>query len=142
MMRAIVFDFFGTLTDPRAEAYRLAAFELTAAALGVPADRFHDAMVGSFSERITGVHGDTRATLLAMARRCGSEPSPRQLDAAIMRQHEGAARVRRPQERVFDVLDVLRARGFRLAVLSDCGSELCERWPETLFAARFDAAVF
>jgi putative hydrolase of the HAD superfamily len=141
-VQAIVFDFFGTLTDPGAEAERRDAFAATASALGVPAEPFWAAMSGSFAERITGVHGGTRATLREMARRCGVEPSERQLDAAVVAQCSGAKRVRRPRTGVLDVLDDLRAAGFRLAVLSDCSSELVEGWPDTAFASRIDAAVF
>ncbi len=141
-MRAIVFDFFGTLTDPAAEVGRLDTFAATAAALGAPVDRFCAAMVGAFPERITGVHGDTRATLREMARRCGIEPSDRRLDDAVAAQHRGAELMRRPRSGALSVLDTLRARGFLLGVLSDCSSELCEGWPATAFAARIDAAVF
>lgn len=141
-VQAIVFDFFATLSDPGAEAERRDTFAATAAALGVPVASFRAAMSESFGERITGVHGGTRATLLEMARRCGAEPSERQLDAATTVQRSGAERVRRPRPGVLEVLDGLRGAGFRLAVLSDCSSELCEGWPGTAFASRIDAAVF
>lgn len=141
-MRAIVFDFFGTLTDPAAEAERRPAYGATAAALGVPADRFWQEMAGSFAERIVGLHGDTRATLQEMARRCGVVPTAAMMDAAVAAQHGAALRVRRPRAGVLKVLDHLRAEGFRLAVLSDCSSELVEGWGDTPFAARVDATVF
>lgn len=141
-MRAVVFDFFGTLTDPAAEAERRAAYAATAAEVGVPADLFWKATTESFPERITGQHGDTRATLLALARRCGVEPTDAQLDAAVATQHAGAARVQRPRDGVFEVLDGLRDAGYRLGLISDCSSELCERWPQTDFAPRIDAVVF
>ncbi|HCT78131.1 MAG TPA: haloacid dehalogenase [Micromonosporaceae bacterium] len=141
-MQAIVFDFFGTLTDPAAEAHRSDAFAATAAALDVSASQFYTVMSSSFSERITGVHGNTRQTLLAMARRCGVEPAEDQLDRAVVVQRQGAARVQQPRAGVFEVLDLLRERGFRLGLLSDCSSELYERWPQSSFAARFDATVF
>jgi putative hydrolase of the HAD superfamily len=53
-MRAVVLDFFGTLTDPSAEAGRRASFTATAAALGVPAHPFCAAMVSTFGPRVTG----------------------------------------------------------------------------------------
>jgi putative hydrolase of the HAD superfamily len=141
-VQAIVFDFFGTLTDPDAEAERRDAFAATAAALEISAASFWAAMSASFPERITGVHGGTRTTLLAMARRCGVEPSEQRLDAAVAVQHEASQRVRRARPGVLEVLDDLRAAGFRLAMLSDCSSELCEGWPATVFAPRIDATVF
>lgn len=142
MIRAVVFDFFGTLTDPSAEARRRESFAATARALGVRPDAFWVAMSSSFGERIIGVHGDTRATLAAMARRCGVRPDAATLDAAVAAQRSGAARIRRPRPGVLTVLDELRARGLKLGLVSDCSSELCEAWPDTPFAARIDAAVF
>jgi putative hydrolase of the HAD superfamily len=141
-VRAVVFDFFGTLTDPGAEAGRRVSFGPTAAALGVPADLFWDAMSGSFAERIVGRHGGTRATLLAMARRCGASPDDRQLDAAVAAHLAGAERMRPPRPGALDTLDRLRGLGFRLGLISDCSSELCESWDRTPYASRIDAAVF
>lgn len=141
-MRAIVFDFFGTLTDPAAEAGRRASFAATAAALGVPADDFWREMGATFPERIVGRYGDTRETLRAIAKQCGADPAETDLDAAVVAQRAGAELVRPPRPGVLDLLDRLRADGFRLGLISDCSSELCEAWPETVYASRIDAAVF
>jgi len=141
-MRAIIFDFFGTLTDPRAEAGRRASFAGTAAALGVPEERFWQAMAECFAERATGRYGGTRETLLAMARRCGADPTRSQVDAAVVAQTAGAERVRPPRPGALDLLQRLRRAGFRLGLISDCSSELCEAWAETPYAALIDAAVF
>jgi putative hydrolase of the HAD superfamily len=141
-VKAVVFDFFGTLTDPSAEAGRRATFDATAAALGVPAEAFHAAMAGSFRERATGVLGDTRSTLRAMAARCGVSATPEVLDRATAVQLAGSAKVRTPRPGVLEVLAALRERGLRLGLISDCSSELCESWPDTPFAPLIDAAVF
>jgi hypothetical protein len=64
-MRAVIFGYFGTLTDPGDEEYRepLATGEL----LGVCRPRFWEALAGSFGERTIGVHGGTDSTLKAVA---------------------------------------------------------------------------
>ena len=141
-MRAIIFDFFGTLTDPRAESGRRTAFEATAAALGVPAARFWAAMGASYPERIVGRYGGTRSTLAAIARQCGATPSDDQLDAAVAVQAAGAERVRPPRPGALELLDRVRADGFLIGLLSDCSSELCEAWPTTPYARRIDVPVF
>ncbi|MFI6075312.1 HAD family hydrolase [Actinoplanes sp. NPDC051343] len=141
-MRAIIFDFFGTLTDPRAEVGRRTAFEATAAALGVPAGDFWAAMGGSYPQRIVGRYGGTRSTLAAIARQCGVTPTDDRLDAAVAVQVEGAERVRPPRPGVLELLDRLRAAGFRIGLISDCSSELCEAWPTTPYAPRVDVPVF
>lgn len=141
-VRAIVFDFFGTLTDPAAEMHRQASFAGTARALGIPLDRFWREMSDTFPDRVVGRYGGTRQTLLAIARRCGVEPGDACLDAAVTAQRAGAERVRPPRRGVLDLLDELRRRGLRLGLISDCSSELCEAWEQTPYAARIDAAVF
>ncbi|NUR31013.1 MAG: HAD hydrolase-like protein, partial [Catenulispora sp.] len=141
-MRAVVFDYFATLTDPAAEDERRDTFTATAAALGVPAEAFWAAMSGSFGERIVGVHGDTRSTLAAMAVRCGVTPSATALDAAVEVHYTGARRVQRPRPRAVETLETLRGKGFRIGLISDCSSELVENWPGNAFSAYIDAPVF
>jgi len=141
-MRAIVFDYFGTLSDPAGEAERREMFAATAAALGVAAEPFWAAMSGSFRDRITGAYGDTRSTLAEMARRCGVTPTGTQLDEAAEVQLLGARHVQRPRPGALDTLTALRERGYRLALISDCSSELVELWPRSSFAPLIEAPVF
>lgn len=85
-MQGVVFDFFGTLTDPGNEQHRREVYDATAAALGVPATGFWQAVTSS------------------------------------------ARRLHAPRPGALDVLRALRRRGFRIALLSDCSSELREAW--------------
>ena len=141
-MRAVVFDFFGTLTDPSRESSRRGVYDRTAATLGVPSDRFWNAVTSSFTERATGVLGDTRSTLRTVAQRCSATPTEEDLTQAVAVHHDGARLLHAPRPGAIQVLDELRARRFRLALLSDCSSELCELWPGTPYAQYFDATVF
>ncbi|MDP9818016.1 HAD family hydrolase [Spirilliplanes yamanashiensis] len=141
-MRAIVLDFYCTLTDPAAEGGRRAAFAATAAALGVPADDFWAAMSGTFRDRIVGRYGGTRDTLRAMAARCGATVGDDTLDAALTVHRARAADLRPPRPEALAVLDELRGRGWRTALISDCASELVESWAGTPYAARIDVPVF
>lgn len=141
-MRAIIFDFFGTLTDPSAELLRKEAFQATADALGVDRDRFWTAMTTSFPERIVGAYGSTRDTLRTIARQCGTDPGDERLDRAVAVHHAGAEKVRTPRNGVLAVLDHLRTDNYRLGLISDCSSELYEAWSGTVYAPRIDAPVF
>ncbi|WP_433792197.1 HAD family hydrolase [Actinoplanes sp. CA-252034] len=141
-MRAIIFDFFGTLTDPSAELLRKETLQTTAVALGVDPERFWAAMVSSFPERIVGAYGGTRDTLCAIARQCGADPDTERLDRALTTHRAGAERVRTPRRGALAVLDHLRALDYRLGLISDCSSELFEAWPDTAYASRIDAPVF
>jgi putative hydrolase of the HAD superfamily len=99
-------------------------------------------MAASYPERIVGRYGGTRSTLAAIAGQCGVAPTSQQLDAALAVQTAGAERVRPPRPGALELLDRLRADGFRIGLISDCSSELCEAWPTTPYAPRIDAAVF
>ncbi len=81
-MRGVVFDFFGTLTNPENEHGRRQVYDATAAAFGLASDAFWRAVSSSFTERTTGMLGDTGQTLTEMARRCGATPTPAQVVAA------------------------------------------------------------
>ena len=140
-MRAVVFDFFGTLTDPANEHRRRAVYDATAAVLGIAPDQFWAAVTGSFTERATGVLGGTPSTLREMAVRCGTTPSGHVLAEAVAAHRAGAAVLHEARPGALDVLTTLRARGLRIGVLSDCSSELCEAWDELPYAELVDAAV-
>lgn len=141
-MRAVVFDFFGTLTDPSREGSRRDVYDITAATLGLSPDRFWNEVTRTFTQRATGVFGDTRSTLRTVAQRCGAHPSEDQLTQAVTAHHDGARLLHAPRTGALAVLAELRARGFRLALLSDCSSELCELWDASPYAEHFDATVF
>lgn len=141
MKRAVVFDFFGTLTDPGNEHRRRAVYDATADVLGIAPDQFWAAVTGSFTERATGVLGGTPSTLRELAARCGTTPSALVLDEAVTTHRAGATVLHEPRPGALDVLTTLRAHGLRIGVLSDCSSELCEAWDELPYAGLVDAAV-
>jgi putative hydrolase of the HAD superfamily len=142
MTGAVIFDFYGTLTDPSLESRRRSAFEATAAVLGIPAARFSSVMSASFPSRIVGATGDTRATLRAVAAACGVTASPKMLTAAVETHQSGAAALRRPRPEALGVLSSLRAAGFRIGLISDCSSELPEAWATTPYAPLVDVPLF
>lgn len=141
-MRGVLFDFFGTLTDPAAERRRRDVYDATAAVLGVPAEVFWQAVTSSFTDRATGVLGGTSDTLREMARRCGVDPAPEVLAEATATRHAGAGLLQAPRAGAVEVLRTVRRQGFRIALLSDCSSELCETWAGTPYAPLIDATVF
>ena len=89
-MRAVIFGYSGTLTDPGAEKYREPLAHRTGELLGVCRPRFWVALAGSFGERTIGVHGGTESTLRAVALSCGanrhppSSPSRSRITGAVM----------------------------------------------------------
>lgn len=141
-VRAIVFDYFGTLTptikNMTMDDERLAL----GAALGVDPQALKEAWEKSFVERSTGRTGDLRATMRLLARRVGGEPTESGIDEAITIRIGAYTRSATPRTDTVPVLTALRDRGFRLAVVSDCSDELVRMWPELPTAKLVDATVF
>ena len=140
--KAVVFDFYGTLSNPHVELDRAAAYAATGRALGVDGDDFWHEMWTSFPERVVGGLGSTRETLNAIAVRCGHRPTDCQLDRALALHLETAEILRSPRPGGLEVLDRIRLVGLQIGLLSDCSSELAEAWETTPYAPRMDAAVF
>jgi putative hydrolase of the HAD superfamily len=142
-VRAVVFDYFGTLTVHATAAARREATERVAAALGVEPGPFFEQTSTTFTERATGACGDLAETLLWVARRCGHEPSAEQLVAgcAERRTAEMAfAEDLRPD--ALATLSELRGHGLGIGVISDCTHELPECWSQLPLGALVDTVVF
>jgi putative hydrolase of the HAD superfamily len=120
-LRAVLFDFFGTLTTA---VERGAAHANIARQLGCSPAAFNVELDRSFAIRARGGYGSPIEALRRVARDAGGTPSEDQLAAAL------AARVAavradtllRPE--TVPVLAALRRRGLLTGVVSDCCHEL------------------
>jgi putative hydrolase of the HAD superfamily len=141
-MKAVVFDFFGTLTPVSpGEVWAGNAAKL-AAVLGVGAEPLLQLLDDSFPERITGVLGDERQTMQALAGRLGVSLTGEQLAEAIAvrRSVQEAMFTLRPE--ALGVIERLRSAGLKTGLVSDCTSELPDAWARLPLAALIDAPVF
>jgi putative hydrolase of the HAD superfamily len=137
--RAVLFDFFGTLT------YSVRRGPLHAEVARILGCRSADLVAvldRSFYPRSRGLHGSAEGSLIWACQQLGLSPEPERLRAAL------AARVRaisadmtlRPEAR--HVLWSLRRRGLRTAVVSDCGYELPDLLPRLSIAPLLDTRVY
>jgi putative hydrolase of the HAD superfamily len=142
-VRALIFDYFGTLTVRASALQRRAGVTRVAAALGVPGGLLFDTISSTFTERATGSCGDMLATMAWVARRCGYQPSAAQLHSACEVRTEVEGRYARSlRDDALTTLDWLRRHGLRVGVVSDCTHELPESWPRLPVARFVDATVF
>lgn len=141
-LRAVVFDFFGTLT-PVAPAQVWAANAASlAAAMGVPAAEVDRVLGETFPERITGAFGGVAQTMQALADRLGVVLSESQLAQAsrVRLERQEAMFALRPE--ALGVIAALRARGLAIGLVSDCTIELPEAWPGLPLSGLVDMPVF
>jgi putative hydrolase of the HAD superfamily len=136
---AVLFDFFGTLTEA---VTRGPAHAAIARRLGCDPADFARALDRSFLTRARGGLGSAEQALHTLARGLGGTPSPATLHAMA---DERVAAVRadtRLRPETVPVLRGLRARGLRLGLISDCGPELPDFLPGLPIAELLDATVF
>jgi putative hydrolase of the HAD superfamily len=142
-VRAVLFDYFGTLTVATEASTRREGAGRVAGALGVDPSQHFDVITSTFTERSTGRAGDMRQTMAWVAERCGGRPSEAQLDAACaVRRGVEATYARKTRDDAVTTLRRLRDRGLRIGVISDCTHELPEAWPDLPVAPWVDATVF
>lgn len=138
-IRAVLFDFFGTLTQA---VERGAAHARVAAALDVDPDVFLPALNASFYDRATGRYGSLEESLRIVAARVGAVPTDAQLAAATAARRVALHSDATLRGDASTVLTTLRAHGLRTAVVSDCTHELPGYWPDLPIAPYVDTAVF
>jgi putative hydrolase of the HAD superfamily len=142
-LRAVLFDYNGTLTVSASAAARRSGVARVADALGVPADALFETISSTFTERATGRCGDMAATMAWVADRCGHRPSDVELKAACSLrteiEREYASMLRSD---AIETLRLVRERGLRVGIISDCTHELPEVWASLDVAPLVDATVF
>jgi putative hydrolase of the HAD superfamily len=137
MVKAVVFDLWGTLITWPEEASR-GVRERWAARLGVPLEHLDELWhaAGPYEERESG---PLRPMLESMAAKLGND---RLVDELVAWRVDLARTALAPTAATVDALIELRRRDLRLGLVSNCTEDIALAWPESRFAALFDAAVF
>lgn len=140
-IKAVVFDFFATLTPGTPESVWAAHATQSAAPLGIPGEIWRKALDESFSERAIGALGNLESTFRVLAHRCGIAPDGERVKAACHERRAAQYTLFRLRDDAESVLTALRAAEIGLGVLSDCTIELAEAWPSLTVSKLVDAAV-
>ena len=137
--RAVIFDFFGTLTEA---VRRGPAHERIAYRLGCTPVEFTEALDRTFLERSVGAYGDPAGALDAVARLAGARPSRSTVESVLDDRIKAVRADTRMRPEAVPVLATLQRFGLRTGIISDCGPELPVMMPHLEIAAYVDACVF
>ena len=134
--RAVVFDLWDTLVvwpkeDGQTFHGRMAEH------LGVEHERFTDAWTALYHKRATGA---LEPSVRAVCEQLEIEPD--RVDGLIAVRVDFTREALVPRPGAVRVLDELRARGYRLGLISVCSEEVPRLWAETELADRIDVPVF
>jgi putative hydrolase of the HAD superfamily len=137
--RAVLFDFFGTLTRAVRRGTRHAEI---ARSLGCSPDRFIAELDRTFYRRAAGKHGPPVEALRRVAFTAGGRPSFADLSRAVADRVDAVRRdtVLRPE--AVTVLTELRRRGLTVVLISDCWYELPAFLPRLPVAPLLDSCVY
>lgn len=137
--RAVLFDFFGTLSQAVIRGPWHAAI---ARRLGCDPDQFTAVLDRSFKARASGRLGSAESAIRWVCRQLDTHPSQERLRAALRARISAvwADTCLRPD--AVPVLAALRASGLRTGVISDCAHELPTFMPALPVAPLLDTCVY
>jgi putative hydrolase of the HAD superfamily len=135
---AVVFDLFGTLIAPYRYREHQACVAAAALILGADAASCTEHWRDTWERRARGAFPTIAENLRVMA----PDATEAQLRDAAAIYTEFTLDSLRPKAGAIELLERLRARGLRLALLTNCSPDVPLVWSETPFAGRFDVCVF
>ncbi|GAA2585858.1 HAD family hydrolase [Actinomadura fulvescens] len=140
--KAVVFDFFGTLTVASPPAERVAAITAVAEAIGAPPEEFRTLWWQTWPERCVGAMGDFATALADVAGRLGVPASAAQIAAATEIRRTGERTFRGLRHDAVSTLRTLREWNVNTALISDCTDELPDEWSTVEVAPYVQVPVF
>ena len=140
--RAVVFDFYGTLTVASPPRQRAAAIAEVAVTIGAPVEEFRTLWWRAWPERCTGAMGDFGTALREIAARLGIEVSEQTLAQATELRRNSERAFRTLRHDAVATLQDLRDRGIGTALVSDCTEELPYEWTDCPVAPYIQVPVF
>ena len=139
---AVIFDLFGTLSDNFSSREYEDVLIQMASVLSLPPEDFRQAWFETSRNQSTGDLQDCEAKIEHICNRLGAQPEKRQIIHSAQLRLNYIRHVMKPRLGTVEVLLLLRERGCKTGVISDCSDEIPVIWPETPLASLIDAAVF
>jgi putative hydrolase of the HAD superfamily len=136
---AVVFDFFGTLTQ---SVHRGPKHVEIARTLGCDLDAMVGVLDRSFRTRARGLFGSAEATLRWVAEQAGGRPEPAAVRAALAARVDALHADTRLRADAVSALSEIKRRGLATALVSDCTHELPAFLPRLPVAPLLDVTVY
>src|SRR4051812_40529036 len=137
--RAVVFDFFGTLTRSVQRGPQHAEI---ARSLGVDPEAVRGVLDRTFRARAVGRYGSAEATLRWVIEQAGGRPRRAQLRAGVPARISALKADTRLRSDAVSTLRAIKGRDLATAVVSDCTHELPAFLPSLPVARLLDATIY
>ena len=137
--RAVLFDFFGTLTRSVRRGPQHADIART---LGCDPEIVRGVLDRTFHSRARGTFGSAEATLRWVTEQAGGHPRAAQLRAAVPARVDALRADTQLRADAVSALRAIKSRGLGTGVISDCTHELPAFLPSLPVAPLLDARVY
>lgn len=140
---AIVFDLFGTLVSPfLSRAHDLVLVNM-AIVLGVESDTFEQLFDDDMrTAREMGKFSTIEENIEVACQQLGVKPQFDSVHKAAEYRYEFMERSMLPRNDAIQTINQIKARGYRIGLISDCSPEVPKLWARTPFAKLIDVPVF
>ena len=142
MIRAILFDLFGTLVDNMTNAQVSDFRRMTAEALRVPGEEYAKGWAETFTKRARGEYGSVENAIRAAAECCATPYYEDGMKDALAVRRKWMDIWMTPREDARVTIVALRKRGMRIGLLSNCSEDVPEMWNTTIFSDIIDEPLF
>lgn len=140
--KAVIFDLFGTLIPNFSEKeYRRIMGDL-ATNLLAPPEPFWEQWMATFTESILGISPNNEDKITRICRTLGASPEQNKIvqDCGVLFDYEARSMVPRPE--AAEILSVLKLRGYKIGLISDCSSNTIALWESTGLKPFFEVTIF
>ena len=140
-IRAVIFDFFGTLVDDFVASTGQMTPDL-ATALNAPHDQFVELWRKTSNLRIDGTFQSVETALENVCAAIGVQPTAEEMTKAVEIRLNQIRRALNPKPDAIATLQALKQSGYKIGLLSNCSIEIPILWPESPLTQFVDSAVF
>ncbi len=139
---AVVFDLFGTLVSDFSRHRYDDVYRQMADAVAAPLDDFRQAFGQSLRDHSVGVYETIEHNISHVCSQLGLSPSPDAVQVAAAHRYAFIRSTITPSQDVLDTLAALKQAGLRLGLISNCGPDVPQLWPEIALSIHIDTALF
>jgi putative hydrolase of the HAD superfamily len=140
-IRAVIFDFFGTLVDDFVASIGQMTPDL-ATAVNAPHEQFIELWRNTSSLRIDGTFQSVEAAIEHVCAAIGVQPTTEELMKAVEIRLNQIRRALKPKRDAIATVRALKRSGHKIGLLSNCSIEIPILWSESPFAQLVDSPVF
>ncbi len=141
-LKAVVFDFFGTLVPNFSLNEHTEIIKQMADLVHAPQKHFVERWFETFRQRALGEIPNVASNILIISQELNLNPKREEIEEAVSLRFSYERNAIVPRESVISTLRVLKDDGYSLGLITDCSSELPQLWEGSAFSNIFDVTVF